>query len=351
MASPSDIAARTAPGHVDAPPPSPVRGRVLIVGAGLMGVGIAQLFALAGHRVDLVDAAATVRATALDRCRTQCAALVATGMLTADRVDDAIGRIEVGVDIEGSPAANEGCVLAVEAAPEELAVKRALFAVLDRVTPPTTLLGTNSSGLSIGAIADGLSHPERVCGLHFWNPPLLVPLVEVVYGPATAAATAERACELLVGAGKRPVVVRRDVPGFIGNRLQHALQREAMALVAQGVASAEDVDLVVTQGFGRRLGVVGPLAVCDLAGLDLVLDVDAYLLRDLNASPDPSPLLVDLVARGRLGVKSGAGFLEWTPAEIDRVMAARDAALVDAMRKDGAAPGESPRYFSTGMPM
>ena len=325
-------------------------GRVLVVGAGLMGAGIAYVFALAGHRVSLVDTDTAARCSALDRGRAQCAALVAGGALTPGEVDEAAARIAVLDDLDSALGDAPGCDLVVEAAAERLSVKRALFSALDQATPPSTILGTNSSGLSIGAIADGLVHPERVCGLHFWNPPLLVPLVEVVCGPATAATTAQRACTRLEAVGKRPVVVLRDIPGFIGNRLQHALQREAMALVAEEVASAEDVDLVVTQGFGRRLGVVGPLAICDLAGLDLVLDVDAYLLRDLNASPEPSPALVDLVAQGRLGVKSGAGFHEWTPADIARVIAARDAALVRAMKEDPAPAGASP-YFSTDIPM
>jgi 3-hydroxybutyryl-CoA dehydrogenase len=124
------------------------------------------------------------------------------------------------------------------------------------------------------------------------------------------------------------------VPGFVGNRLQHALQREAMALVSSGVASAEEVDLVVTQGFGRRLGVVGPLAVCDLAGLDLVLQVDSYLMPDLADSPEPDPLLVRLVSTGEVGVRSLKGFLEWTPERVDAVVSARDAALIERLRED-----------------
>jgi 3-hydroxybutyryl-CoA dehydrogenase len=128
--------------------------------------------------------------------------------------------------------------------------------------------------------------------------------------------------------------VQKDVPGFVGNRLQHALQREAMALVSSGVATAEEVDLVVTQGFGRRLGTVGPLAVCDLAGLDLILQVDSYLIRDLERSPDPDPLLGELVHAGSVGVRSLRGFLEWTPERVEDVIAERDTALIDALRRD-----------------
>jgi 3-hydroxybutyryl-CoA dehydrogenase len=173
-----------------------------------------------------------------------------------------------------------------------------------------------------------------MCGLHFWNPPHLIPLVEVVAGKSTSTETLERAASLLRAAGKRPVLVKRDIPGFIGNRLLHALQREAMSLVEQGVASAADIDLVVTQGFGRRLGVVGPLAVCDLAGLDLVLEVDTYLLPCLETSPEPSPVLHRLVDQGNLGVKTGQGFFPWPVEEVQRVLAERDEALLTALARD-----------------
>lgn len=302
---------------------------VVVVGAGLMGVGIALTFARAGRAVRLVERDAACRATAVGRLDTQLELLVHEGLLTQTEALAAAQRVTVAAALDESlqPAP----LLVVEAITEDLELKRSLFRSLDAATPPSTLLCSNTSGLSISAIAAGLEHPERVCGAHFWNPPHLIPLVEVVRGERTSEATITTVTRLLSEAGKTPVVVNRDIPGFVGNRLLHALQREAMALVSSGIASAEEVDLVVTEGFGRRLGTVGPLALCDLAGLDLVLQVDSYLLRDLESSPDPDPLLVRLVERGEVGVRSLKGFLTWTQDEVDAVVARRDTALIDAL--------------------
>lgn len=323
-------------------------GPTVVVGAGLMGVGIAVVFSLAGHRVTLIESEPESRRLALPRVRQALDVEVAHGLIDPRAADAAAERVQCGEDLRtacapSAPGHSEASgddsatpALVVEAIPEDLSLKKRLFADLDRWLPPPTLLCTNTSGLSISAIGDGLRHPERVCGLHFWNPPHLIPLVEVVRGAATSDTTLRRAHALLVAAGKTPVIVRKDVPGFVGNRLQHALQREAMSLVANGIADAEDVDLVVTQGFGRRLGVIGPLAICDLAGLDLVLDVDRYLLRDLEDSPEPSPLLEDLVAAGHTGVAAGRGFHAWTRKGTEAAIARRDAALIATLRADRA---------------
>ncbi|GAB4261530.1 MAG: 3-hydroxyacyl-CoA dehydrogenase NAD-binding domain-containing protein [Thermoleophilia bacterium] len=313
---------------------TPEPGRVVVIGAGLMGVGISQVFALAGHEVRVVEIDAACRARAVPRLTEQLETLVEHGLVDARGAAAAIERVSLTDDLGAAVDPGEGQppLLVIEAVSENLALKRRLFAAVDRRTPPSTLLCSNTSGLSITAIAAETSRPERVCGAHFWNPPHLIPLVEVVKGEGTAESTLRATSALLRAAGKVPVVVRRDIPGFIGNRLLHALQREAMSLVANGVASAEDVDLVVTQGFGRRLGVIGPLAVCDLAGLDLVLEVDNYLLRDLESSPAPSPLLVELVAQGHLGVKSGRGFLLWDEETVRAAVAKRDAALIRALQ-------------------
>ena len=323
-------------------------GTVVVVGAGLMGVGIAVVFSLAGHRVTLIESEPHSRSEALPRVRRALDVEVEHDLIDSPMAEAAAARVRCGADLRAacvpvaagsSEAVDDGSTvptLVIEAIPEDLSLKKHLFADLDTWLPSDTLLCTNTSGLSISAIAEGLRHPARVCGMHFWNPPHLIPLVEVIRGTASSDTTIRRACRLLVDAGKTPVVVRKDVPGFVGNRLQHALQREAMSLVAHGIADAEDIDLVVTQGFGRRLGVIGPLAICDLAGLDLVLDVDRYLLRDLEDSPDPSPVLEDLVAAGHTGVASGKGFREWTPEAAEATIARRDAALIAALRADRA---------------
>jgi 3-hydroxybutyryl-CoA dehydrogenase len=310
---------------------------VVVIGAGLMGLGIAQLFAQAGHRVQLLDNDPSCRDTARERLRQGLAFLTEHGLLSYEQALAAESRVTIGAGLEAALAGSP--LLVLEAICEDLGRKRALFRTCDRLTPPSTILASNSSGLSITAMAAGLKSPERLCGAHFWNPPQLIPLVEVVYGEATAEATGERMSTLLREAGKTPVAVRKDIPGFVGNRLLHALQREAMSLVERGVASAADVDLVVTRGFGRRLGVVGPLAVCDLAGLDLVLDVDSYLLADLDRSTQPSPLLRSLVDQGRLGVKTGEGFYRWTEQEIQHTLNGRDRTLVEGLLRDAGVEG------------
>lgn len=318
--------------------------RVVVVGAGLMGVGIAQTFAAAGHSVLVVDTDRRCLAAVHARLDSQLALLTAHGLATAagalataarvetrDTLD--IALTEVADAVRALPGESGApLLLVIEAVSEDLAAKQRLFRLLDQAALPPALLWTNTSGLSITAIAQDLHHPERVCGAHFWNPPHLIPLVEVVSGERTSEDTLEQTSRLLAAVGKTPVVVRKDVPGFVGNRLLHALQREAMALVSSGVASAKDVDLVVTQGFGRRLGVVGPLAVCDLAGLDLILQVDSYLLRDLERSPNPDPLLQELVAHGDLGVRTLKGFLPWTAEDVAATIERRDTALIRALQ-------------------
>jgi 3-hydroxybutyryl-CoA dehydrogenase len=302
-----------------------------------MGAPTGLVFAVAGYDVRLVESDPACREGALGRVTEQLAFLVRKGLLDAELASAALPRITVSGDLaEAVTPWNDGTppALLIEAVFEELSVKQRTLATAEAMLEPEVLVCSITSGLSITAIAAHMRYPERFCGAHFWNPPHLIPLVEVIYGERTGETTVKRVCNLLEGAGKRPVVVRKDIPGFIGNRLLHALQKEAMAVVEGGIATAEDVDLVCTLGFGRRLGVVGPLAVCDLAGLDLVLDVDSYLLRDLDLSPEPSPLLQRLVKQGDIGVKSLRGFHAWTEDSVRTTVARRDAALIRALQVD-----------------
>ena len=168
------------------------------------------------------------------------------------------------------------------------------------------------------SIAARTTKPERVVGTHWWNPPQLIPVVEVIRGARTSDETMQKTVALLTDLGKTPVRVERDVPGFVGNRLQHALWREAIALVADGVCDAETVDLMVRNTLGLRLGVMGPIENADYVGLDLTLAIHEAVLPSLNRDPHPSPLLRELVAAGELGAKSGRGFLAWPDGERDR---------------------------------
>jgi 3-hydroxybutyryl-CoA dehydrogenase len=265
-----------------------------------MGHGIAQVFARHGHAVRLHDPAPSVLAGVHDRIRANLADL--------GEPTDCLERISTHRALDEAVAVAD---LVIEAAPEKLEIKRALFRDLVQVSLTTAILASNTSVIPIGAISEGLPTAERILGTHWWNPPFLVPLVEVVGTPATSPAHLAWVIDLLAAVGKTPVLVRKDVPGFVGNRLQHALWREAIALVAEGVCDAETVDTVVKASFGRRLAVLGPLENADLVGTDLTLDIHKVVLPHLDRSPDPSPYLRRLVAEGRLGQKSGEGFRRW----------------------------------------
>jgi 3-hydroxybutyryl-CoA dehydrogenase len=200
-----------------------------------------------------------------------------------------------------------------EAAPENLALKQDIFAKLSASTQAGCILASNTSVIPIGEIAAQAGDPGRILGTHWWNPPYLIPLVEVVQAPRTESVYIEKCINLLKRAGKIAVHVKRDVPGFVGNRLQHALWREAISIVEAGICDAETVDLVVKNSFGMRLPVLGPLENADLVGLDLTLAIHDVILRHLEASPEPSPLLARYTGEHRLGMKTGKGFYEWTP--------------------------------------
>ncbi len=276
-----------------------------VIGAGLMGHGIALALARAGHAVALHDPVPEVIAGAKGRI---AASLEASGV-GQDEAASALARVECA---ESLPAAVRDADAVIEAAPEKLPLKQALFAEIETYAPECAILASNTSVLPISRIMEGLSGRHRALGTHWWNPPHLIPLVEVIRTEWTDDRSAQRMFDWLEAAGKSPVMVNKDIPGFVGNRLQHALWREAVSLVENGVCDAGAVDTVVKSGFGRRLAVLGPLENADLVGTDLTLDIHANLLHDLEAANSPSPYLRRLVESGRLGMKSGEGFLGWT---------------------------------------
>jgi 3-hydroxybutyryl-CoA dehydrogenase len=217
----------------------------------------------------------------------------------------------------------------VEAAPENLEMKQKLFAEIEAAVRPDAILASNTSVIPITAIMQGLQRRERALGTHFWNPPFLVPLVEVIGTEWTSPAVIETTMALHKAAGKTAVHVKKDVPGFVGNRLQHALWREAIALVEHGICDAETVDTVIKASFGRRLAVLGPLENADLVGTDLSLAIHQTVLPAIDSRPGPSPYLEKLVADGKLGFKTGEGFRTWTPEQ----QAAVRAAVVQHLKK------------------
>lgn len=284
--------------------------KVAVVGSGLMGHGIAQVFALSGFQVGLTDIKADILSAALANIRANLGLLADHGIIGLEAIEPTVERISTHTNmIEAAKAAD----LVVEAVNENLELKQRVFEELDAACSENTILASNTSVISITEIAAKTAHKERVVGTHFWNPPYLIPLVEVVRGDQTSDSTMDRTISLLEAVGKHPVRVNKDVPGFVGNRLQHALWREAISIVERGIADAATVDECVKYGFGLRLPVLGPMENADLAGTDLTLAVHDYILKHLEDSPDPSPLLKEIVGKGDLGFKSGRGFQTWTP--------------------------------------
>ncbi|MFN3657360.1 MAG: 3-hydroxyacyl-CoA dehydrogenase family protein [Pseudolabrys sp.] len=280
------------------------KAKIAVVGAGLMGHGIAQVFALAGHDVTITDAFEKTLATAKERILTNL----------KDLGDDqtAVERVTPIADLA---AAVREADYVVEAVVEDLPLKQKLFAEIERHARPDAILASNTSVIPITDIMQGLERRERALGTHWWNPPFLVPLVEVIETQWTAPAAIDFTMRLHADAGKKPAHVKKDVPGFIGNRLQHALWREAVSLVENGICDAETVDTVIKAAFGRRLAVLGPLENADMVGTDLTLAIHKTVLPAIDSRPGPSPYLEKLVADGKLGFKTGEGFRKWSPQQ------------------------------------
>jgi 3-hydroxybutyryl-CoA dehydrogenase len=284
--------------------------KIGVVGGGLMGHGIAYLFAAAGHKVSVFEPAADIRASLPQRLQA-----------IADLLDGDPALLQHIEAYDTLAPAMQGAAFVFEAAPEKLPLKQQIFAALESAVAPDTVLASNSSAIPSTEIGRHLKHRERVVGTHFWNPPHLVPLVEVIQNEKTSAETIRRTMALLYDAGKTPVHVKRDVPGFVGNRLQHAMKREAIALVAAGVCDADTIDVVVREGFGARTAVLGPMEQADLVGLDLNLDIAEVLYEHLDRTPGPHQFLRDKVKAGKLGMKTGEGMRKWTPEAADAVRA------------------------------
>lgn len=280
------------------------KARIAVIGAGLMGHGIAQIFALHGHDVTIYDSFEANLKTVRERITANL----------RDLGDDpaAAERVTPQGDLA---AAVRDADYVVEAVLEDLPLKQQLFAEIERHARADTILASNTSVIPITKIMEGLQRRERALGTHWWNPPYLVPLVEVIGTEWTSQAAIDWTMNLHKASGKTPVHVKKDVAGFVGNRLQHALWREAVALVEHGICDAETVDTVIKASFGRRLAVLGPLENADLVGTDLTLAIHRTVLPEIESRRGPSPYLEKLVADGKLGMKTGEGFRKWTPKQ------------------------------------
>jgi 3-hydroxybutyryl-CoA dehydrogenase len=300
-----------------------------VIGTGMMGPGIALSLALGGVRSTILSRTAEGAAEGLAKARTQAGVLVANGLAGAEDAQRALERLEASADFDGAIA---GADLVVESGPEDMAWKQELFARMDAMARPGAALASNTSGLSITAIASRCTRPERVLTTHFWNPPHLMPLVEIVKGEKTSGEIAEAVRRLLADCGKVPVVVKKDRPGQLGNRLQMALVREAANIVAEGIADAEDVDAVAKNGFGLRMPAYGIFEHQDIVGLDLGIRVVDYVAQDLYNEPRAPENMRQLVRAGKVGAKAGQGFYDWSAKSADTVKARRDAFLIEVLQ-------------------
>lgn len=277
-------------------------GPVAVIGGGRMGSGIAHAYLLAGAEVRLVEASPTAMETAQERIAKLVQASAERG-LVSDSVKAVLTRLSGHAEV----AAVQGARLVIEAVPEDPALKAEVLSAADRALGPEALLGTNTSSISINELAACTTRPDRLLGLHFFNPVPASKLVEIVRGAATSQQAVEEAQRWVDAIGKRPIVVA-DSPGFASSRLGLALGLEAIRMVESGVASAEDIDAAMTLGYKHP---VGPLRLTDMVGLDVRLGIATYLQSRLGARFEPPALLREMVAAGKLGQKSGQGFYTW----------------------------------------
>lgn len=305
--------------------------KIAVVGAGLMGHGIAQIFASRGHWVFLLDVSDEVLRKAIENIRANLTLMAQNGIGRTEDIEPAIKRIRLMRKLE---EAATDAQFVIEAVTEDLDVKQKLFQELDSICSTDTILATNTSVISITEIAAKAKRRDRIVGTHFWNPPYLIPLVEVIPGDGTSPRVVDLTVDLLRSVGKHPVKVKKDVPGFVGNRLQHALWREAISIVDKGIADPETVDEVIKKGFGIRLAMLGPLENADMVGLDLTLQIHNYILKHIERSAEPSPLLRQKVDKKELGFKTGRGFYDhWSSEDAVRIRENLLKYLIDYYRK------------------
>jgi 3-hydroxybutyryl-CoA dehydrogenase len=301
--------------------------RVTVLGTGTMAPGIAVAFAAAGLPVTLWGRDAGRAVAARER------AVAMTWFLETERLLASAGDAADLIDATDDLSCTATSTVIVEAVSEDLGAKHEVLIATEAHCDPAALLASNTSGLRVTDIAAPLAGRERVVAMHFWNPAHLMPIVEVAGGATTAPAAVTAAAELARRVGKVPVVLRREVLGFLGTRMQQAVVREAIALVEAGVASPADVDMAVRTSFGIRFPAIGPLESADLSGLDVIAAIHDYLLADLDRSTVPQAELRGHLDRGELGVKTGRGFYDWSARDPDAVVARRDAELVSRLRQ------------------
>jgi 3-hydroxybutyryl-CoA dehydrogenase len=301
------------------------------LGTGSMGFGTALTFAKAGYKVRMFGRSDASIERGFKSINAALATYLENGLVAKADIPVIVGRIKGVTTLE---AATEGADFVIESVAEDLNVKREVYAKIDKLCPAHTIFATDTSGLSPTAIAEAVARKDKFVVAHFWNPAHLLPLVEVVPGKHTAQETVDLTVKLMEVIGKKPIPLKREALGFVGNRMQYALLREAMYIVETGIASKEAVDATIKYSIGRRLGVTGPLETADIGGLDIFYNISEYMMPDLCDSHKVSRILKDPVDRGNYGAKTGTGIYDWTPEGLAKIRKMREKVLIEWLQKD-----------------
>lgn len=302
--------------------------RVAIAGAGTMGATIAQVFAQAGYNVVLYDISDNSLSRGISIIETNQKNLIDSGLLTKEDAEQSLGRIQFTTDLNTFNCAD----LVIEAVIENIGVKHELLEKISSIVSEEAIIATNTSGLSITEIAKAVSNKKRFAGMHWWNPPHLIPLIEIIKGEETSQETVDELIRISKSLNKKPVLVKKDILGFIGNRLQYALLREALYLLEQGVATAEDIDNAMKYGLGLRYSALGPIETVDLGGVDIFNNVGSYLFAALDDSKEVPKVLREIYEQGNLGIKTGKGFFDYSNDKGEEVLKKRDKHFVNMMK-------------------
>jgi len=283
------------------------------------------MLARTGSQVKVMDLTEELLERARRAVRAAGEALVGVAEMTQEGLEEALGRISYTTSVEEAVRDAE---FVIEAVPERLEIKNNVYAQLETYAPDSAILASNTSGIPITKLQEGSRLPGRIVGMHWSNPPHIIPVIEVIKGAQTDDHAVAVTRALTEAMGHIPVTVKRDVPGFVENRVLYAIMREALHLLEEDVASAEDIDRTVQWGIGFKLAVIPPLALLDVAGLDIYNSVASYLNADLSASAEVSPVVKERVQAGHLGVKTGRGLFEYGEGELPKLMQRRMALLL-----------------------
>jgi 3-hydroxybutyryl-CoA dehydrogenase len=306
--------------------------RIAVIGTGTMGPGITQVFAQHGIEVNIFDVKPEQRKNALESLNRNLALFAEEGIVPRSSIDQIKSRVHTSSSLK---EAVDGVDFVLEAVPEVPDIKTKVFSDLDAVADGSTILASNTSGISITKLAGATKRAPAVIGMHWWNPPIIIPVIEVIRGEKTSDETVQTTEALAKKINKLPVLVEKDVPGFLGNRLQYALMREAIAILNEGVASAESIDTMIKAGIGFKFPVMGPLETIDMAGMDIYSRVSQYLYKALNNDTTPPPIVNEMVEKNELGLKTGKGFYDYSGTDVNVLMGGRIKKLITLLKDLG----------------